>query len=57
MNDDNSDDAHHDTAFIDSAVQERSRQRRIEFVMESFRWDDMMRWKEGTTFVEQFKGI
>lgn len=33
------------------------RERRIELVMESFRWDDMMRWKEGATFVEPFKGM
>lgn len=33
------------------------RERRIELVMESFRWDDMTRWKEGATFTEQFKGM
>lgn len=33
------------------------RERRIELVMESFRWNDMMRWKEGATFTEQFKGM
>ena len=25
--------------------------------MESFRWDDVIRWKEGQTLVEQFKGM
>ncbi len=38
-------------------ILEIRRERRIELVMESFRWDDMMRWKEGTIFTEQFKGM
>lgn len=38
-------------------ILEIRRERRIELVMESFRWDDMMRWKEGATFQEQFKGM
>ena len=38
-------------------ILEIRRERRIELVMESFRWDDMMRGKEGATFVEQFKGM
>lgn len=38
-------------------ILEIRRERRIELVMESFRWDDMMRWKEGATFMEQFKGM
>lgn len=38
-------------------ILEIRRERRIELVMESFRWDDMMRWKEGKTFEEQFKGM
>lgn len=38
-------------------ILEIRRERRIELVMENFRWDDMMRWKEGATFVEQFKGM
>lgn len=38
-------------------ILEIRRERRIEMVMESFRWDDMMRWKEGATFMEQFKGM
>ena len=38
-------------------ILEIRRERRIELVMESFRWDDMMRWKEGATFVEQLKGM
>lgn len=38
-------------------ILEIRRERRIELVMESFRWDDMMRWKEGATFTEQFKGM
>lgn len=38
-------------------ILEIRRERRIELVMESFRWDDMIRWKEGATFTEQFKGL
>lgn len=38
-------------------ILEIRRERRIELVMESYRWDDMMRWKEGSTFMEQFKGM
>lgn len=38
-------------------ILEIRRERRIELVMESFRWDDMMRWKEGATFTQQFKGM
>jgi hypothetical protein len=38
-------------------ILEIRRERRIELVMESLRWDDMMRWKEGATFTEQFRGM
>jgi hypothetical protein len=38
-------------------ILEIRRERRIELVMESFRWDDMIRWKEGATFIEPFKGM
>lgn len=38
-------------------ILEIRRERRIELVMESFRWDDVIRWKEGQTLVEQFKGM
>lgn len=33
------------------------RERRIELVMEGFRWNDLMRWKEGHLLTEQFKGM
>ncbi|HEY4208275.1 MAG TPA: RagB/SusD family nutrient uptake outer membrane protein [Puia sp.] len=33
------------------------RERRIELVMESFRWNDLMRWKEGSVLSKQFKGM
>ncbi|HVU58866.1 MAG TPA: RagB/SusD family nutrient uptake outer membrane protein [Puia sp.] len=33
------------------------RERRIELVMESFRWNDLMRWKEGYLLRKQFKGM
>ncbi|MDR1602786.1 MAG: RagB/SusD family nutrient uptake outer membrane protein [Tannerella sp.] len=38
-------------------ILEIRRERRIELVMETLRYDDMMRWKEGATFMEQFKGM
>src|SRR3546814_7263270 len=31
-------------------------ERRIELVIENFRWDDLMRWKEGHLLAEQFYG-
>ncbi|WP_255157863.1 RagB/SusD family nutrient uptake outer membrane protein [Siphonobacter sp. BAB-5385] len=33
------------------------RERRIELVMESYRWNDLMRWKEGHLVADQFKGM
>ncbi|WP_293907020.1 RagB/SusD family nutrient uptake outer membrane protein [Sphingobacterium sp. UBA5670] len=33
------------------------RERRIELVMESFRWDDILRWKSGQLVTRQFKGM
>ncbi|EEI91317.1 SusD family protein [Sphingobacterium spiritivorum ATCC 33300] len=39
------------------AVLEIRRERRIELVMESFRWDDIMRWKAGPVLTRQFKGM
>jgi len=33
------------------------RERRIELVIENFRWDDVRRWKEGNMFVKPFKGM
>lgn len=38
-------------------ILEIRRERRIELVMESYRWDDIIRWKEGQTLTEQFKGM
>lgn len=38
-------------------ILEIRRERRIELVMESFRWDDIMRWKEGQLLTRQFKGM
>lgn len=38
-------------------ILEIRRERRIELVMESYRWDDLMRWKEGHLLAEQFKGM
>lgn len=38
-------------------ILEIRRERRIELVMESFRWDDLMRWKEGHLLTRKFKGM
>ncbi|MCH5597722.1 RagB/SusD family nutrient uptake outer membrane protein [Niabella ginsengisoli] len=38
-------------------ILEIRRERRIELVMESFRRNDLMRWKEGHLYTEQFKGM
>ncbi|PST84496.1 RagB/SusD family nutrient uptake outer membrane protein [Pedobacter yulinensis] len=38
-------------------ILEIRRERRIELVMESFRWDDLMRWKEGKLLTRQFRGM
>jgi len=39
------------------AILEIRRERRIELVMESFRWDDILRWKSGQLLTRQFKGM
>lgn len=38
-------------------ILEIRRERRIELVMEGFRWNDLMRWKEGHLLSQQFKGV
>ena len=38
-------------------ILEIRRERRIELVMENFRRRDLLRWKEGHLFAEQFKGM
>jgi starch-binding outer membrane protein, SusD/RagB family len=38
-------------------ILEIRRERRIELVMESYRWDDLMRWKEGQSLTRPFKGM
>src|SRR5690606_32822936 len=38
-------------------ILEIRRERRIELVMESFRWDDILRWKAGDLVTRQFKGM
>ena len=38
-------------------ILEIRRERTIELVMEDFRWDDIMRWKEGHLLTRQFKGM
>lgn len=37
-------------------ILEIRRERRIELVMEDFRWNDLMRWKEGHLLADQFMG-
>ena len=38
-------------------ILEIRRERRIELFMEDFRWDDLMRWKEGQKLTQPFRGI
>ncbi|MDF2190347.1 RagB/SusD family nutrient uptake outer membrane protein [Paraflavitalea sp. CAU 1676] len=38
-------------------ILEIRRERRVEFVMENFRWNDLMRWKEGHLITQPFKGM
>lgn len=38
-------------------ILEIRRERRIELVMENFRWNDLMRWKEGHLIAQPFKGM
>ncbi|MGX5816820.1 RagB/SusD family nutrient uptake outer membrane protein [Chitinophaga lutea] len=38
-------------------ILEIRRERRIELVMESYRWDDLMRWKAGQQLTRTFKGM
>lgn len=38
-------------------ILEIRRERRIELVNEGFRWDDIMRWKEGQIFEDPIKGL
>lgn len=46
----------HVSATNKGIILEIRRERRIELVMEGFRWNDLMRWKEGHLLTEQFKG-
>lgn len=38
-------------------ILEIRRERRIELYMENFRWDDLMRWKEGQKLTQPFRGM
>ena len=38
-------------------ILEIRRERRIELVMETYRWDDILRWKAGQLVTRQFKGM
>lgn len=38
-------------------ILEIRRERRVEMVMENLRYDDIIRWKAGHLFTEQFKGV
>ena len=41
----------------EGVILEIRRERRIELFMEDFRWDDLMRWKEGQKLTQPFRGI
>ncbi|SMG30668.1 RagB/SusD family nutrient uptake outer membrane protein [Sphingobacterium psychroaquaticum] len=45
------------TGAFQGPILEIRRERRIELVMESFRWDDILRWKAGKLVTKQFKGM
>lgn len=45
------------TGAMKGAILEIRRERRIELVMESYRWDDILRWKSGKLLTRQFKGM
>ncbi|MEN7546947.1 RagB/SusD family nutrient uptake outer membrane protein [Rapidithrix thailandica] len=45
------------TGANQGVILEIRRERRIELVMEMFRWDDLMRWKEGHLLTRQYKGM
>ncbi|QRR01028.1 RagB/SusD family nutrient uptake outer membrane protein [Dyadobacter sandarakinus] len=48
----------HVTGKNAGVILEIRRERRIELVMENFfRWDDIIRWKEGQALTRQFKGM
>src|SRR5699024_5961978 len=38
-------------------ILEIRRERRIELIREGFRWDDLMRWKEGNNVAKVYKGM
>jgi len=45
------------TSAQKGAILEIRRERRIELVMETYRWDDILRWKCGQLVTRQFKGM
>ncbi|MDO5036384.1 MAG: RagB/SusD family nutrient uptake outer membrane protein [Porphyromonas sp.] len=47
----------HVTGTNKGVILEIRRERAIELIMEGFRYDDMMRWKEGKTFETDYHGI
>ena len=46
----------HVTGVNKGIILELRRERRVELVMEGFRWNDLIRWKEGHLLTVQFKG-
>lgn len=42
---------------MQGVILEIRRERRIELFMEGYRWDDLMRWKEGQKVVQDFRGM
>ncbi|WKN29573.1 RagB/SusD family nutrient uptake outer membrane protein [Porifericola rhodea] len=42
---------------MQGVILEIRRERRIELFMENFRWDDLMRWKEGQKLTQDFRGM
>ncbi|MEC5143806.1 RagB/SusD family nutrient uptake outer membrane protein [Chitinophaga sp. 212800010-3] len=42
---------------LNGVILEIRRERRIELIIENFRWHDITRWKEGSMLTKQFKGM
>ncbi|CAL1517633.1 RagB/SusD family nutrient uptake outer membrane protein [Chitinophaga sp. MM2321] len=49
--------ARYNNKTISGVLLEIRRERRIELVIENFRWHDICRWKEGPMLTKQFKGM
>lgn len=49
--------ARYENKSVNGVILEIRRERRIELVVENFRWNDICRWKEGQLLTKPFKGM